>query len=335
MRNAIIILGFLGMGSAGQEPQLHRQEFTRPLMGTQARIVLYHQDEAHGKKAAGAAFDRLEGLNRILSDYLEESELSKLSRGAGGPPVPVSAELFEVLAYAQEVATRSDGAFDVTVGPLTQLWRRSRRQKQLPDAATLEKAKAKVGYRSLKLDAAQRTAQLLQPGMRLDLGGIAKGYAADEAIRVLKQKGVTQALVAIGGDIVVSDAPPGQKGWVIQIAPLGTEAPIPALLLSNAGVSTAGDAEQFVEIDGKRYSHIVDPKTGLGLRHRSSVTVVAPCGLVSDALDTAATVLGPDRGLELIEAIPGAAASLTYLLLSGERKEVQSRRWALLPRQPN
>lgn len=333
MSKAIIILLFLGIGDfpAGAS---QRQEFTRPMMGTQARIVLYSQDEAQGKKAAETAFARMAVLNQLMSDYVEDSELNRLSRRAGGPPVPVSPELWEVLSYGQEVAQRSDGAFDMTIGPLVQLWRRSRRQKQLPDPQTLAKAKAKVGYRLLKLDPAHHTAQLLEPGMKLDLGGIAKGYAADEALKVLRQQGVHQALVAIGGDIVVGDAPPGSAGWVIQIAPLrpGTDKPVAPLLLANAAVSTSGDAEQYVEIDGKRYSHIVDPRTGLGLQQRSSVTVVAPRGMLADAWTKPVCVLGVERGMALLDTIPGVAATATVLLPSEVRQEHFSQRWHKVPR---
>lgn len=336
MLKAIIILVFLA-APRWPEQELLRFEFTRPVMGTQARIVLFAKEESVARRVADAAFLRLEVLNQILSDYLEESELTRLSRAAGGPAVPVSHELFTVLAHAQELAVRSDGAFDVTVGPLTQLWRRSRRQRQLPEPGTLAKAKALVGHRLMVLDREKQTVKLLRPGMRLDLGGIAKGYAVDEAMKVLKHAGVRHALVSLGGDIAVSEPPPGATGWVIQIAPLrpDKDGGMPALVLANQAVSTSGDAEQYVEIDGRRYAHIIDPSTGLGLRQRSSVTVVAPQGMAADALATAVSVLGPERGLALVDATPEAAAMIIRLEAAGEARSGTSRRWLEIPRRSN
>src|SRR5262249_28184538 len=157
----------------------------------------------------------------------------------------------------------------------------ARRTHELPDAKELSRARALVGYQNLRLDAKARTVQLLKPGMQLDLGGIAKGYSADEALAVLRKNGITRALVAAGGDIAVGDAPPDVDGWKIGIAPLEDpdKKPTRYLILQNAAMSTSGDAEQYVEISGKRYSHIVDPRTGIGLVGRQSVTVVARKGI--------------------------------------------------------
>jgi thiamine biosynthesis lipoprotein len=167
-----------------------------------------------------------------------------------------------------------------------------------------------VGYDKVRLDEQKRTVQLLKPGMRLDLGGIAKGYAADEMLAVLAKHGITRALVAAGGDIAVSGPPPDAEGWKVGIAALEKPDGKPSrhLLLKDAAVSTSGDAEQFVEINGKRYSHIVDPRTGIGLVGRMSVTVVARHGIDSDSLTKVVCVLGPERGLKLIEDTPGVSA---------------------------
>jgi thiamine biosynthesis lipoprotein len=173
-----------------------------------------------------------------------------------------------------------------------------------------------VGYELMRLDERARTAELLRPGMQLDLGGIAKGYAGDEAIAVLAKRGITRALVAGSGDIVVSGPPPDQAGWKIGIGPLGGDEAKRLVMLRDAAVSTSGDAEQFVEIDGKRYSHIIDPKTGIGLSERSSATVIARRGIAADSLATAASVLGPRRAIELIDATDGTAA---YIVRAGDR----------------
>jgi thiamine biosynthesis lipoprotein len=156
--------------------------------------------------------------------------------------------------------------------------------------------------------------------MRLDFGGIAKGYAADEMVKALRSGGHSRCLVAAGGDIVAGEPPPDASAWDVAIAPLGPGDLPPTLRLANAAVSTSGDAEQFVEIAGRRYAHIVDPKTGLGLTDRLAVTVVAPDGTTSDALATAAAVLGPKRGIELVESAPACAAR--FVRFVGERCEV-------------
>jgi thiamine biosynthesis lipoprotein len=300
-----------GLAAAGTEPALKRFAFAEPHMGTRFRIVLYAADEDTARKASRAAFDRIVALDACMSDYKADSELMRLCRKAGGEPVAVSDELFFVLSRAQETARRSGGAFDVTVGPVVRLWRRARRTQQLPDPEKLAQARSLVGYTNVHLDARGHTVQLLKEGMQLDLGGIAKGYAADEAQAVLKRHGVTQALVAAGGDIVVSGPPPAAAGWKIAIAPLAEEGEVPAgpwMLLKDGAVSTSGDAEQFVVIDGKRYSHIVDPRTGIGLVGRMSATVTARDGITADSLTKVVAVLGPDKGFPIIESVEGAAA---------------------------
>jgi thiamine biosynthesis lipoprotein len=279
-------------------------------MGTRFQILVYAADEDTARKAAKDAFARITSLNAIMSDYDKTSELMRLCAQAGGPPVPVSAELFFVLSRAQEVSRQSGGAFDVTVGPVVKLWRRSRKVKKLPDPEKLAAARALVGWQNVRLDAEKRTVQLLRPGVQLDLGGIAKGYAADEALAVLKKHGLDRALVAAGGDIAVSGPPPGADGWKIAIARLPGEKDAGRLILHDAAVSTSGDAEQFVEIDGKRYSHIVDPRTGIGLLGRMSVTVVARKGIESDSLTKVAAVLGPEKGMPIIESTKGASARM-------------------------
>ena len=322
---ALIVLGLLAgtgprsgevasLASGPANVSLARFTFTEPRMGTQFKIVLYAPDEATANKAARAAFKRIADLDLIMSDYRTTSELTQLCQQAGGQPVHVSEKLFVVLSKAQHVSKISDGAFDVTVGPFVKLWRRARRTHQLPDPDALARARALVGYQNIQLDEKARTVQLLKPGMQLDLGGIAKGYTADQALAVLQKQGITSALVAAGGDIAVSDAPPDAKAWKIGIAPLEdpNRKPSRYLYLENAAVSTSGDGEQFVEINGKRYSHIVDPKTGIGLIGRQSVTVVARKGIDSDSLTKIVCVLGPKRGFKILDVIPGAASFAVF-----------------------
>ena len=320
-------------GPAGRLPSVARNakegrfEFSQRHMGTTVRVVLYASSDDAAAGAATAAFDRIARLDAVLSDYRDDSELSALSRRAGGGPVSVSDDLFRVLEAGQKVARASDGAFDVTVGPLSVLWRQARRQQRLPDPDRLADARARVGYSKLVLDAASRTATLRDPRMQLDLGGIAKGFAADEAMRVLDARGIARALIAAGGDIVVSEAPPGARGWTVSIGTIEGAAAPPALALSRGAVSTSGDAEQFVVVDGTRYSHIFDPRTGAALTGRRSVTVIAPTGTSSDALATAVSVMGREPGLALIEATPGAAAYVTYNTGDGGTQAYRSSRW--------
>jgi thiamine biosynthesis lipoprotein len=301
------------------EPQRRRYEQVE--MGMPFAILLYSADTEAANRAAAAAFARIGELNRIMSDYDPSSELSRLSDTAGqGKAVHVSDDLWIVLSRAQKLSAETEGAFDVTVGPYVKLWRRARRTKAMPSPERLAAARASVGYQALRLDLQAQTAELRKPGMRLDLGGIAAGYAIDEAMKVLAEHKIKQVLIDGSGDIVVGDPPPGKEGWRIELpsgeakGPDGKRAtareapPSRYLLLRNCSVTTAGDDFQFVELDGKRYSHIVDPRTGLGMTDHSSVIIVAPDCLTADSLDTAVSVLGPKRGLALVEKYRGASA---------------------------
>jgi thiamine biosynthesis lipoprotein len=282
-------------------------------MGTMFTIVLYSPGKPAAEAAVKAAFSRIVALDNIMSDYQADSELMRLCDSPRGKPVRVSEELFDVLTKAQHISAISDGAFDVTVGPLVRLWRFSRKRHVLPSPAEIESARAAVGFKKLRLDRKSCTATLLVPGMRLDLGGIAKGYAADQALAVLKGRGLNRALVAASGDIALNDPPPGQRGWKIDIASMNAASTnsLRSVLLHNAGISTSGDADQYIDINGVRYSHIVNPATGLGLTNRIQVTVIAPNATASDALATTLCVLGPQRGLKLANFLHHTAALIT------------------------
>jgi thiamine biosynthesis lipoprotein len=242
--------------------------------------------------------------------------------------------LWQVLARARDISERSGGAFDVTVGPIVRLWRRARRQHEFPSADRLEEARQLVGYQMVRMDPKHRSVELLKPGMRLDLGGIAKGYAIDQALLELRKHGIPRALVDAGGDAGVGNPPPDRPGWRIGIARLEPEtAPNRFLCLSNCGVATSGDTFQFVELGGRRYSHIVDPRTGIGLTDHSNVTVVAPDATTADALASAISVLGPEKGMQLVEQMPGTAA-LILRAPEGRLETYESCRWKQLPVAP-
>lgn len=309
-----------------------RHEFRQTHMGSEFTVIFYHNDPASARRASDLAFARIAALDLALSDYNPESELMRLCERAGGPPVKVGDDLFRVLEHSQVMARRSDGAFDPTIGPVVRLWRRATRERKMPDAELLAKARALVGFEKVKLDPEARTVELTARGMKLDLGGIAKGFAAGEALATLRRQGITRALVSGAGDIAVGDPPPNERGWRVGIGPLASPEAEPSrfILVANRSVSTSGHAARFVEIDGVRYSHIVDPRTGLGLTGQASVTVVAPDGATADSLATAVTVLGPGRGLPLVDSIEGAAA-LVIRPKEGGEETIESKRWASIP----
>lgn len=301
-----------------------RFEYAQPHMGTIFRIVLYAGDEASARAAADAAFARVAALDETLSDYRDSSETTRVSKAAGGAPVTVSEDFYRVLRASRTISRASGGAFDVTAGPLTVLWRAARRHSEVPADDQIAAALAKVGDAKITVDESHRTVTLREPGMQLDFGGIAKGFAADEAAAVLSRRGIGRALVAAGGDIVATGAPPGKDGWDIAVSGLGSDA-AGSIALQHQAVSTSGDAEQFFEVRGTRYSHILDPRTGRALIGRSSVTVVAPDGTTSDSLATAVSVLGPDAGMRLVDRTPGAAARMMCDDGSGPRVYASAR----------
>lgn len=299
-------IAILALGAAGaREPGLERFEESRKCMGTTLRVVVHAPTALAGRQALERAFARAEELNTILSDYQDSSELMRLCARAGGPPVGVSRELFTVLESAQELSRLTDGAFDVTIGPVTRLWRLARKGKRLPEPADLAAARALVGYRMVELNPRARSVKLAKAGMRIDLGGIAKGFTADEILDQLRREGLPKSLVALGGDVTCGEAPPEKAGWRVSvIRPPGAKGGEPVLTLRNQSVSTSGDLEQYLEIDGKRYSHIVDARTGLGSTHQAMATVVAPRGIDADRLTKAGLLLPWPKALGVIQRRP-------------------------------
>lgn len=279
-------------------------------MGTRFTITLYASDQLTARKAADAAFQRVANLERIMTDYDPNSEMRRLCRRPVGEPTVVSRDLFYIIQESQRVAEETGGAFDITVGSFVHAWRAARKSKVLPSQEKLARMRQSVGYEKLRLDPRERTVTLLAPNMELDLGGIGKGFGADEALAVLRQQGITRAIVAASGDIAIGDAPPGKAGWRVEIGALGNETygAIRTVLLHNAGISTSGDSEQFFEINGVRYSHIIDPSTGLGITNRIQDTIIGPNATITDGLDTPINIMGVRRGMALIDSQPKLAA---------------------------
>lgn len=281
---------------------LQRHDFSGPGMATTFRIACYAEDKATAEKATEACFKRIAELNAIFTDYDPTSELMRLCAPEAKYPIKVSEPLFDLLQRARSFAEATQGAFDPTCGHLSNLWRRAKRQGKLPPADRLQQAIAATDWRRITLNPESRSVTL-QPGTLLDLGGIAKGCAADECLRVLKQHGITRAIVLAGGDTAIGDPPPGETGWPVI---LRTDAKNESQMrLANSAVSTSGDLYQFTEIEGRRYSHIISPKTGLGLNERIACSVIAPDCTTSDALATAMCVLGQAKGEKLAAQIPG------------------------------
>ena len=290
----------------------------RQMMGTYAQIVLRTPHEHLGRAAAEAAFERQHRVDDLMSYHRSDSELARINREAYASPVTVDQLTFDVLERAVEISQWSDGAFDITVGPLVDLWNRAADSNTLPTEDELAEAQSKVGWTQLKLDHRQRSIAFLVEGMRIDLGGIAKGYAIDRSVDVLRQRGVTGAMVDIGGDIRCFVVGPSDRAWRIGVQdPDPTDGDLdgaPAYLwvlnLKNKAVATSGHYRRFALIDGEKISHIVDSRSGRGSDRLLSVTVLADDAMTADALATAVSVLGHERGMDLIERLEGVEALL-------------------------
>jgi thiamine biosynthesis lipoprotein len=307
--NALALGTWLVAAGAHGEP-LGRFEYRQVHMGVPVRILLHAADEKTASAAAHGAFGRIAALDRMMSDYRPDSELRGLQR-AGHAWTEVSPELIDVLETALTVARASDGAFDPTVGPLVGLWRDARTSGRLPDAGARDAARRAVGWQHVEIDRARRRVRLARAGMGLDLGGVAKGYILQEALASLGRSGVDRALIEAGGDIVAGAAPPGTSGWRVDAPGADATFRARASALTHAALATSGSTEQFVEIDGVRYSHIVDPRTGLGVTHLALARVIAPDAALADALATALVVADAGARQRIVEQFPGAIASVS------------------------
>ena len=309
MLSAAVVCGGQCVMAADSE-RLERFVFEKAEMGVPFRVTLYAHGSGDAERAARAAFARVEALNAVFSDYDSDSELSHLSDSSGnGRCIPVGADLWKVLERALYFSNRSEGAFDLTIGPVVNLWRTARRKRELPNPEKIRDALGRTGFRAIQLHSDSRSVELLKPRMRLDAGGIAKGYAIQEALQVLFDSGHKVCMVEGGGDLALGDAPPGAKGWKVSVTQLDHKsAPQPQVLeLKNCALSTSGDLYQRLEIDGVRYSHIVDPRTGVGLVDHSLVSVLGPNAMDTDALSKVISVMGPERGMPIAEEIGGVS----------------------------
>jgi thiamine biosynthesis lipoprotein len=290
--------------------------FEQAKMGSPFTISIFANDSASASRAAFAAFHCADSLNLIFSDYIDSSELNRLNATSGqGRFVQVSSAMFDILKHSLKAARASNGSYDISMGPLVKLWRKARIEKILPNPDSVKGALLKVGYQYIHLDSVHQSLCLEKPGMQLDLGGIGKGYVAQAALNLITAEGFKSAMVNAGGNIVTGEAPPGKKGWRIGITvPNETGQIIPKLLLlENMCVATSGDIYQHLDINGLRYSHIIDPKTGVGLTLQRNVTVVASDGTTADWLSTACSILPAKKAFKLVSQFPQGAMLMTEL----------------------
>ncbi|MFK7845112.1 MAG: FAD:protein FMN transferase [Rhodothermales bacterium] len=289
---------------------MYKYQYTQLHLGVQVRIVVFAEKEEKAKTAVKAAFNRFATLEDVFSNYRATSEVSRLTSTTYNKFNKVSNELFSVLESSIAFSNETHGAFDITLGPLIELWRNARKQQVLPDHVSLASAFDRAGWQKVMLNAEDQTVKLMAEQMMLDMGGIAKGFIVDEAMSVLRQHGIDRALIEAGGEILVSGPPPDKPGWFIEVPGANTDSRIAqtARTLKNAAIATSGDTEQFVTIDGLRYSHIIDPLTGLGNTSRRMATVIAPNGETADKFATALTLMDSLSAEQLIRSHPEVIA---------------------------
>ena len=289
---------------------LAHHQASRVSMACTYTIEAYAPDAAALPSHLEAALDEVDRIDRLMSHYKASSELSRVNREAASGPVPVEPELFDFLALCLRQSRDSDGAFDITVGPLMKAWGFFRGEGRLPGGRELQEARARVGYRHVLLDSAARTLRFARPGMELDLGGIAKGYAVDRVVALLRARGVTAALVSAGGSTLYAlGAPPGASGWDVELQdPLDGRKVAMRLSLADRALSISGSSEKFFEKDGKRYSHVMDPRTGRPVEGVLAVAVLTDSGTRGDALDNAFFVGGIEATRRRLRQLPGTEA---------------------------
>jgi thiamine biosynthesis lipoprotein len=279
---------------------------TRILMDTFCEISCYGGSKDQAVAAIDAAFKEMERIERVFSKFDENSEVSKINRLAGSEKVKVSEEVFKLTEESIYYSGISEGAFDITVAPFMEIWGFVRKQKAMPDKYAVENALKSVGYKNIELDREELSIRFLNKGVKIDFGGIAKGYAVDRAKDVLVSKGIKNGLVNLGGNIFALGNAPGRKNWKIGVQdPKNKGKLLRSFELTNRAISTSGNYERFFEIGGKRYSHIINPITGEPCQGIISVTVAADSAETADAFSTAIFVMGEEKGLSLAKSIKG------------------------------
>jgi thiamine biosynthesis lipoprotein len=301
-------------------PKTRRYEDSRVSMGCVYTIVVYGHDLARLREAVAAALDEVDRIDRLMSHYKHDSELSRVNREAAKAPVKVDHELFDFIAECLRYSRESDGAFDITVGPLMKAWGFFRGEGRMPSEAELAEARSRVGYGRVILNQKDGTIFFDRAGVELDLGGIAKGYAVDRAVAVLKQCGVTSALLSAGGSTIYAlGAPPGKPAWEIEVQdPVDRDKIATRVRLKDRALSVSGSYEKFFELNGARYSHVMDPRTGWPVQGVLSVAVITGDGTSGDALDNVFYVLGVERGRASLKKF--SATEVIFFLPDSRKK---------------
>lgn len=272
------------------------------MMGTEVSVQLWHEDDAAGTGAIRAVFEELERIDRLMSTYKEDSRISLINREAAEHPVPAGDELFDLIVRSLDMSVLTHGAFDITFDSVGRHY--DFREGLRPDEATTAREAALIDYRLVRAEESDRSIRFLKPGVRINLGGIAKGYAVERGVQVLAERGVRNAIVTAGGDSRLLGDRRG-KPWMVGIRDPRKEGEVVLRLpLENEAISTSGDYERYFIEDGKRYHHIIEPGTGEPAGGVHSVTIVGPDAVITDALSTSVFVMGVDRGLRLIAALP-------------------------------
>ena len=306
----VLVLAAPAHPSAGRPRTLFRHEASRMSMACAYAIVAYGDDAGALPGIVEASFDEVDRIDRLMSHYKPESPLSRLNRDAGDGAVAVDPELFDFIAEALQYARESDGAFDITVGPLMKAWGFFRGDGRVPGRAELSDLRGRVGYQHVVLNARERTIRFDRPGVELDLGGIAKGYAVDRVVALLRSEHVAAALVSAGGSTIFAlGAPPGQTGWEVEVQdPTDAERVAFTVRLKDRALSVSGRYEKYFEKDGMSYSHIMDPRAGRPVQGVLSVAVLAPSGTAGDALDDAFFVQGVEGSRAYLKRLPETEA---------------------------
>lgn len=290
----------------GASPQGGWMQREQAIMGTAVTVQLWADDRAQGAAAMAAVMAEMQRIDRTYSPHRPDSELARVNAAAAQQPVQISDEFFQLVARAQEFSRLSQGAFDITFASAGALY--DYREGRLPDDLSLARAVQAIGWRQLQLDPQRPSLRFLRPGMRIDLGGFAKGHAVDRSVRLLQRLGIRHAIVSAGGDSRLLGDRRGRP-WTIAIRdPRQADAVAALLPLQDVAVSTSGDYERCFMRDGVRHHHLLDPRTGRSPSHIRSVTVVAPDGLTAEAMGKTIFVLGIERGLAIAEQLPGVDA---------------------------
>ena len=294
----LIIFSLIYFSSNAQKA---RFSFSEQKMGSPLNIILYAQDSIIAKSQARACFKLVDSLNHIFSNYDSSSELTRINNNAGIAKSMASPLMWELITQSKEAYIKSKGAYNIAMGPLTHLWRTARRLKKFPTTAQIKEKLLLCDFNKIQLNNQDHSIYLSDKGMQLDFGGIGKGYIAQKVVDYLKKEGVTSSLVDAGGDIVFGDAPQNKKGWIVGVnQPEQADNLLPEKLqLHNISVATSGDVYQFIEHDGKKYSHIIDPATGYGVTSLRNVTVIANDGALADWLATACSILPINKAKKL------------------------------------